>query len=86
MSVKLFWRFTFPGWGYKEFENSAAGIEKLIRIALDIPNLVICCEASGGFEQELLEACLKQNPACVYGLPEPGSLLGSFPEHSGQDG
>ena len=55
-----------PGWGYKEFENSAAGIEKLIRIALDIPNLVICCEASGGFEQELLEACLKQNlPACM---------------------
>ena len=55
-----------PGWGYKEFENSAAGIEKLIRIALDIPNLVICCEASGGYEQEFLEACLKQNlPACL---------------------
>ena len=49
-----------PGWGYSEFENSGSGIKKLIQIALDIPNLILCCEASGGYEQELLEACLQQ--------------------------
>ena len=49
-----------PDWGYREFENSGSGIRKLIRIALSIPNLILCCEASGGYEQELLEACLQQ--------------------------
>jgi transposase len=50
-----------PDWGYREFENSGSGIRKLIRIALSIPNLILCCEASGGYEQELLEACLQQD-------------------------
>jgi transposase len=56
-------------WGYREFENSPKGIEKLLHSVRDIPNLVICCEASGGYEQELLEACLKQNIACCLVSP-----------------
>lgn len=58
-----------PGVGHLLFENTASGIQKLIGRIQQIPGLGICCEASGGYERELLEACLAQGMACCLVTP-----------------
>lgn len=55
-----------PGVGHLSFENSASGIGKLIGRLKQIPGVGVCCEASGGYEREVLQACLDHSiPACV---------------------
>lgn len=52
-----------PGCGHWEFDNTRAGIRKLPAKAWSLPSLILCCEASGGYEQRLLEACFREGVA-----------------------
>ncbi|NIV35483.1 MAG: IS110 family transposase [Anaerolineae bacterium] len=47
-----------PGQGHLRFGNTPAQIRKLLRKIGPIPGLILCCEASGGYEQELVQASL----------------------------
>ena len=52
---------SISGKSRSRFPNTAAGIRKFIRNAEKIPGLVVCCEASGGYEADLVEACQLHN-------------------------
>ena len=52
-----------PGCGHLQFDNSNVGIHKLLSKASSIPALILCCEASGGYEQALLDACFQKGAA-----------------------
>ena len=55
-----------PGFGSWQYTNTGKGIEKFLKRAGGIPGLVVCCEASGGYEQALTIACLEAGvPVCV---------------------
>lgn len=58
---------SLPGFGVKELENSLPKILKFLRKAKQsTPGLMVCCEASGGYEMELIEACFQEQvPVCV---------------------
>jgi len=47
-----------PGFGSWQFNNTEKGIRKFLKKACQIPGLAVCCEASGGYELALTDACL----------------------------
>jgi transposase len=49
-----------PGQGHLQFGNTPTQIRKLLRKIGTIPGLILCCEASGGYEQALMQACFEQ--------------------------
>ncbi len=49
-----------PGLGHRQFSNTPAGVKKVLGWVSALPAVVLCCEASGGFEHALLETCFAQ--------------------------
>lgn len=52
-----------PSSGHFQVENSKAGLKKLMKILLRVPGVIVCCEASGGYEKPLVESCF------AHGIP-----------------
>lgn len=56
---KLWLDVFIPGLGAQRFANTAAGLKQLMHRLLKRPGVRVCCEASGGLESPLLQACLQ---------------------------
>lgn len=48
------------GFGSCQYNNTEKGIRKFLKKVGQIPGLAVCCEASGGYELALTDACLEE--------------------------